>query len=411
MFEPPTETAFSSLLVLAAPAAHLGTVALTAYLPVGRRAEPDDARGAADVLAAMLASTRAFRPPPGALRAGPEPIVTGDDFTVTISLSGPVDQTDELIRELMWMLQGLPGGDSSAPVDRSWFEAAHRSAMSLAVQEFRSPDRLASAVLRHWSYRLDPFYGRPFQGRLKEIQQLTPESFTRFVTGVVRSRRLVLAVCAGRALSRAPLDDLAGQWTGIRQEEVTGPVPAADHDGRQFGAGAAGKAGAVQSIALSCPTVARHDPGYRPAALIAAVLSAPDGPLVPRLRHELGHLYMLRTEVVPGLSSGRVTAEAQVRAGTGGECLATIRGALKDLAVRPLSETYLSVVKTRQLIRIRRAVATNAGRAADVVSAHFHGLPNDHHRSIEPGIAAVTPGRLQEFANTLDQGRISTVIV
>lgn len=382
MFDTPTVLVDTdTLLAVAPPAAHETSTAVCAYLPAGRYTEA--ATGAADVFAAMLRLA--------------EPLdATADDFTVTCASDAP-----DAVARLAGALRRISAFSPVDPAAVEWFTTARQLTVEETRARARSRPWLAEAVLRQWMYRGDAYFAKPATRRATEVAELTPYTFARYVTAAT-AKRLVLAMCGPvRPEAEHELAALAAAWPGTDRARPAGPS-ATGYEPRSFGTE---PAAGTTVVTLATPMVPRDHPDYRVGALCGMVLSAGDGPLMRRLRHENGHLYRIEAKAVARVGSGDFLVRAEVRPGTAQSFAEATVGRLRA----PVDPDYLDALKIRLATRIRHALSTNAGRAADVVSGHFHGLPTDHHQRIEPGIRAVTPERVAAFAGSLAD--VSRVVI
>ncbi|MFD7059989.1 hypothetical protein [Streptomyces sp. NPDC059906] len=164
-------------------------------------------------------------------------------------------------------------------------------------------------------------------------------------------------------------------------------------------------------MATAWPSVPRSDPRHRVAALLATLLSAGDGPLLTRLRHVRGDTYRMEARTVALLTTGRLVVQGAVRAEAAESCVRAVHHALAEVARADVDPRLVDLSRRRLLTRIGHAVSTDRGRAADLVSAHLHGLPRDHHHGIEAGILGVPDEALHRFARELAEAGAADVVI
>lgn len=376
-----------SLVTVSPTAAGHHCLSMSAYLSAGRCAEPSDATGSADVFVELLRMSP----------AGTMFDIRVDDFAVTWSLNALPDEGTAVLSLLTESLGKLLVFDPASASHADQFLRARRCALAKARARLRSRSWTVETVLRQWTYHDDPYFSQPPARRVAGLENLDPHTFARFVTDVVSSGRLFLAVCGPQLPALAPLlTELAAVWPGTVDRRPTGPTPADAYRARRFGDTSASS---TSYVGVSLPTVPRNDSRYRLAALCSAILGAADGPLMRQLRHGHGCLYRVEARAVPRPGSGDLVVKAEVARDTAEICLDTMQEALHTLGQQTVDPAFLEAIKARMVIRIRHALSTNSGRAAETVSRHFYGLRPIDLESIERGVRDITVDELRDFVD------------
>lgn len=401
MFDHQTLLCRPSLQVVTAHG-HPASTALSICLPAGRVDEDDSTHGAADVLAALLDAAE--------LRDATQDVtalwsVDADEFALSCVLNCRPLYAESAIRDLANRWRRILAFDPCTETGLRLFHAARAEAAARQQGAAGTRRGIADTLVDAWARGLD---GLP-QSRADRTLALAPEAFRRYLTAAVAPRAFFAAHCGPEPERLAPaLDRFAVSWPGAdptAQHAAHAPLTA---PARAYLVPAAGP---TAWITTAWPSVPRHDPRHRISAVLATLLSAGDGPLLTRLRHTGGHLYRIEARTVALITTGRLLVQGEVHTAAAQTCVRAVHHAVEEAGQGSLDPHMADAARRRLLTRIRHAVATNRGRAADLASAHLHGLPPDHHHEIEAGILAVPDEALHRFARELaDTNAINIVI-
>lgn len=384
---------------------HRASVSLSVCLPAGRVDEDSSAHGAADVLAALLDMDELRdRTPDVTARWS----LVADDFAVSCVLNCRPPYADTAIRDLASRWRRVLAFDPGSDADLWLFHAAR--AQAAARQEAVAGTRrgIAAALVRAWAERAEPADAL-LESRSSRTLALTPGAFRRYLTASVAPRALFVAHCGPEPESLVPaLERLATSWPGISTTRQLPPGPHLPTPQRAFHVPASGP---TAWVTTAWPSVPRHDPRHRVAALFATLLSAGDGPLLTQLRHVNGDLYRIEARTVALITTGRLLIQGEVRARSAETCVRAVHHAVAEAARGRVHPHLVEAARRRLLTRIRHAVGTNRGRAADLASAHLHGLPRGHHHDIEAGILGVTDEALHRFASELAAAGAADIVI
>ena len=378
-----------TLLTHHMPGQHVATV--TCHLGIPATAEPDGCDGIAAVMAACLGAgahgitAREFeqRAAAGGITWTAGPGWTGPALTLEL----PASQLPAALDLLYWAV-AEPAFDP-AEVAAQVQLAAAGIAGAAAVPATRVLQELPAAV-----YGGESRAGRPAEGTLATVAQLTPDMIARFYDEQVRPAATTIVI--------------AGDLTGMDAPKLAGEALAVWRDNRPAGGGVpqpepvlrrqpaavlVNQPGAVQTqLLLAAPVPGRGHLGWNALQVAARILGAPlTGRLDAQVRERSGDSYTVQaglTELVPGNGLLLVTGAVAGPATPG--TLADI----KDILAAPLRDGFTPAEHTAAAGALAGmlplAYETPAALAAITADLAACGLPPDYLDVLLDDIAVLT---------------------
>jgi predicted Zn-dependent peptidase len=370
------------------PGQHVATV--TCQLGIPASAEPDGCDGIAAVLAACLSAgahgitAREFEQRAAA---------AGITWTASHGWTGPAITLELPARQLPAALDLLyravaePAFDPAEVAGQVQLAAAG-IAGAAAVPATRVLQELPAAI-----YGGESRAGRPAEGTLATVAQLTPDMIARFYEQVRPAATTIV---------------IAGDLTGLDAPKLAGEAFAAWRDNRPAGGGVpqpepalrrqpaavlVNQPGAVQTqLLLAAPVPGRGHPGWNALQVAARILGAPlTGRLDAQVRERSGDSYTVQaglTELVPGNGLLLVTGAVDGPATPG-----TLAG-IKDILAAPLRDGFTPAEHTAAAGALAGmlplAYETPAALAAITADLTACGLPPDYLDVLLDDIAGLT---------------------
>ena len=378
-----------TLLTHHMPGQHVATV--TCHLGIPASAEPDGCDGIAAVMAACLGAgahgitAREFEQRAAAAgitwTAGPG--WTGPALTLEL----PARQLPAALDLLYWAV-AEPAFDPAEGAGQVQLAAAG-IAGAAAVPATRVLQELPAAV-----YGGESRAGRPAEGTLAAVAQLTPDMIARFYDEQVRPAATTIVIAGdltGQDATRLAEEALA-VWRDNRPAGggVPQPEPALR---RQPAAVLVNQPGAVQTqLLLAAPVPGRGHPGWNALQVAARILGAPlTGRLDAQVRERSGDSYTVQaglTELVPGngllLVTGAVDGPATP--GTLADIMDILAAPLRD-GFTPAEHTAAAEALAGMLPLAYETPAALAAITADLAAC---GLPPDYLDVLLDDIAGLT---------------------
>jgi predicted Zn-dependent peptidase len=374
-----------TLLTHHMPGQHVATV--TCHLGIPASAEPDGRDGIAAVMAASLGtgsesiSAREFeqRAAAAGITWKASPGWTGPAVTLEL----PARQLPAALDLLYWAV-AEPAFDPAEAAGQVQLAAAGAAAPGTRVFQ-----ELPAAI-----YGDESRAGRPAEGTLATVAQLTPDMIARFYDEQVRPAATTLVIAGDlTGLDAARLaeeafaiwrDNRPAGGSGLRP----GPLPR-----RQPAAVLVNQPGAAQTqLLLAAPVPGRGHPGWNALQVAARILGAPlTGRLDAQVRERSGNSYGLQaglTELIPGNGLLLVTGAVDGPATPG-----TLAG-IKDILAAPLRDGFTPAEHTAAAEAITRmlplAYETPAALAAITADLAACGLAPDYLDVLLDDIALLT---------------------
>jgi predicted Zn-dependent peptidase len=374
-----------TLLAHHMPGQHVATV--TCHLGIPASAEPDGRDGIAAVMAASLGtgsesiSAREFeqRAAAAGITWKASPGWTGPAVTLEL----PARQLPAALDLLYWAV-AEPAFDPAEAAGQVQLAAAGAAAPGTRVFQ-----ELPAAI-----YGDESRAGRPAEGTLATVAQLTPDMIARFYDEQVRPAATTIVI--------------AGDLTGLDAPKLAGEAFAVWRDNRPAGGGVpqpgpvlrrqpaavlVDQPGAVQTqLLLAAPVPGRGHPGWNALQVAARILGAPlTGRLDARVRERSGDSYTVQaglTELVPGTGLLLVTGAVDGPATPG--TLADI----KDILAAPLRDGFTpdehAAAAGALAGMLPLAYETPAALAAITADLAACGLPPDYLDVLLDDIAGLT---------------------
>jgi predicted Zn-dependent peptidase len=319
------------------PGQHVATV--TCHLGIPASAEPDGCDGIAAVMAACLGAgahgitAREFeqRAAAAGITWTASPGWTGP----TITLELPARQLPATLDLLYWAV-AEPALDP-AEVARQVQLAAAGIAGAATVPATRVLQELPAAI-----YGDESRAGRPAEGTLAAVAQLTPDMIARYYDQQVRPAATTIVIAGdltGQDAARLA-EEAFGIWRDNRPAGAVSRLPDPDPlPRRQPAAVLVDQPGAAQTqLLLAAPVPGRGHPGWNALQVAARILGAPlTGRLDAQVRERSGDSYTVQaglTELVPGTGLLLVTGAVDGPATPG-----TLAG-IKDILAAPLRDGF-----------------------------------------------------------------------
>jgi predicted Zn-dependent peptidase len=378
-----------TLLTHHMPGQHVATV--TCHLGIPASAEPGGCDGIAAVMATCLgAGAHGITAREFEQRAAAAGITwtAGPGWTgPAITLELPARQLPAALDLLYWAV-AEPAFDPAEVAGRVQLAAAG-IAGAAAVPATRVLQELPAAV-----YGGESRAGRPAEGTLATVAQLTPDMIARFYDEQVRPAATTIVI--------------AGDLTGLDAPKLAGEALAVWRDNRPAGGGVpqpepmlrrqpaavlVNQPGAVQTqLLLATPVPGRGHPGWNALQVAARILGAPlTGRLDAQVRERSGDSYTVQaglTELVPGNGLLLVTGAVDGPATPG--TLADI----KDILAAPLRDGFTPAEHTAAAGALAGmlplAYETPAALAAITADLAACGLPPDYLDVLLDDIAGLT---------------------
>ena len=392
------------------PGQHVATV--ICHLGIPATAEPDGCAGIAAVMADCLGTGAQHLP---ARQFELRSAAAGITWTSSAGWLGPAITLELPARQLPAALDLLalalaePALDPTETASRIQLAAAGVAAAA-AAPEARVLQELPAAL-----YGDGCRAGRPAEGTLASLAQLTPDMIARCYDSQVRPATTTIVIAGD--LTGLDTATLAGQalagWaddrpTGHRPQ--AGPLPC-----RQPAAVLVNQPGAVQTqLLLAAPVPGRGQPGWTALQVAARILGAPlTGRLDAQVRERSGHSYGLSaglTELIPGNGLLLVTGAVD------GPATPSVLAAINDILAAPAREGFTPVEHTTAATAITRTLplacetpgtlaALTAGLAACVLAPDYLDLLLD-------GITGLTTQALNSACQSyLSPGQLTLIAV
>jgi predicted Zn-dependent peptidase len=377
-----------TLLAHHMPGQHVATV--TCHLGIPASAEPAGRDGIAAVMAASLGtgsesiSAREFerRAAAAGITWKASPGWTGPIVTLDL----PARQLPAALHLLYWAL-AEPAFDPAEVAGQVQLAAA-------GIAGGAAPGTRVFQELPAAMYGDESRAGRPPEGTLATVAQLTPDMIARFYDEQVRPAATTIVIAgdltgldAARLAEEALAiwrDDRPAGGPGLRP----GPLPR-----REPAAFLVNQPGAAQTqLLLAAPVPGRGHPGWNALQVAARILGAPlTGRLDAQVRERSGNSYGLQaglTELIPGNGLLLVTGAVDGPATPG-----TLAG-IKDILTAPLRDGFTPAEHTAATEAITRmlplAYETPAALAAITADLAACGLAPDYLDVLLDDIALLT---------------------
>jgi predicted Zn-dependent peptidase len=375
------------------PGQHVATV--TCYLGIPANAEPDGCDGIAAVMAACLGtgsqsiSAREFeqRAAAAGITWKASPGWTGP--TVTLEL--PARQLPAALDLLYWAIVE-PAFDPAEVAGQVQLAAAG-IAGAAAAPGTRVLQELPAAMYGGASRA-----GRPAEGSVATVAQLTPDMITRYYDEQVRPAATTIVIAGD--LTGLDAARLAGEafaiWRDNRPAGGSAPLPDPLHR-RQPAAVLVNQPGAAQTqLLLATPVPGRGHPGWNALQVAARILGAPlTGRLDAEVRERSGNSYTLQaglTELTPGNGLLLVTGAVD------GPATSVTLTDIKNILAAPLRDGFTPAEHTAAAEAIAGtlplACETPAALAALTADLAACGLAPDYLDHFLEDIATLTAGHV-----------------
>jgi predicted Zn-dependent peptidase len=390
------------------PGQHVATV--ICHLGIPANAEPDGCEGIAAVMADCLGTGSQHLP---ARQFELRSAAAGIIWTTSVGWMGPAITLELPARQLPAALDLLrlalaePALDPAETASRIQLAAAGIAAAA-AAPEARVLQELPAAL-----YGDRCRAGRPAEGTLTSVAQLTPDMIARFYDSQVRPATTTIVIAAD--LTGLDAATLAGQaFADWRDDRPTGHLPQPEPlPGRPPAAVLVNQPGAVQTqLLLAAPVPGRGHPGWNALQVAARILGAPlSGRLDTQVRERSGHSYGLSvglTEMVPGNGLLLITGAVD------GPATPSVLADINDILAAPPREGFTPAEHTTAVTALTRtlplAFETPGTLAAVTADLAARGLAPDYLDLLLDDITGLTTQALNGTCQSyLSPGQLTLI--
>jgi zinc protease len=384
----------NGLVLLVAERPGVPIVAVRAFLRAGASFEPTDRPGLANLTGALL--TRGT-----ARRSGPEIDAAiefvGGSLESGASRDGLSASLFVLKRDLGLGLDLLGEVVLSPTFPEAELKRAVSQIQAAIKRSEEDPGTVASRALARLVFASHP-YGRPVEGTIESVGQLTRDDVVAFYRGHVRPDAAIVAVVGDVTVDEARREVLArfGGWPRPAPPPLPRPAEARATTPRTE---TIAKDLTQATIMLGRPAIRQVDPDYFPLAVASYVLGGGSASrLYARVRDEGGLAYAVYAYVSPGRYGASFAASAQTRAGEVPKVVDILRDELGRMVREPVSEDELRLAKDYLVGSFPLRLDTTTKVADFIVAIEEQGLGLDYADRYKASIARVTAADVQRVA-------------
>jgi zinc protease len=384
----------NGIVLLVAERPGVPIVAVRAFLRAGASFEPTDRPGLANLTGALL--TRGT-----ARRSGPEIDAAiefvGGSLESDASRDGLSASLFVLKRDLGLGLDLLGEVVLSPTFPEAELQRAVAQIQAAIKRSEEDPGTVASRALARLVFASHP-YGRPVEGTIESVGQLTRDDVVAFYRGHVRPDAAIVAVVGDVTVDEARREVLArfGGWPRPalpplpRPAEASATIPRTETIAKDL---------TQATIMLGRPAIRQVDPDYFPLAVASYVLGGGSASrLYARVRDEGGLAYAVYAYVSPGRYGASFAASAQTRAGEVPKVVDILRDELGRMVREPVSEDELRLAKDYLVGSFPLRLDTTTKVADFIVAIEEQGLGLDYADRYKASIARVTAADVQRVA-------------